>query len=148
MPEQNEPLGVRNRQRPQQHRVDDGEDCDAGADAESDGQHGDPCKERIAHERPEAPPRLTDDRFNPCAEPNVPHLFGHLVNPAELEAGSAPSLVRRHPRRALLPDQHVEVAVEFLSELVLDLIAMEETTQEMATPDAQRGEEEHPGPPM
>ena len=148
MPEQDEPLGVGNRQRPQQHGVDDGEDGDAGADAESDGQHGDPCEGRIAQERPEASPRLTDDRIDPCAEPNVPHLLGHLVDPAELETGGAPGLVRRHPRRALLLDQHVEVAVEFLPELVLDLIAMEETAQEMATPGAQRGEEGHPGSPV
>ena len=143
MSEQDEPLGVGNRQWPQQHRVDDGEDSDAGADAKSDGQDGDPRERRIAQERPEAPPRVTNNRIDPCAEPNVSHLFRHLVNPAELEAGRAASLGRRHPRRAFLLGQHVEVDVKFFPELVLDLIATEETPQEVAASGAQRCDEGH-----
>ena len=81
-------IGLGERQRAQEHRVDDGEDGDAGADAESDGQHGGPREERITHQRSEAPSGLTGYRSDPCAEPDVPDLLGHLVDhpPGDPEA--------------------------------------------------------------
>ena len=41
VPEQDEALGFRERQRPQQHRVDDGEDRDGRGDGDGQCQQGD-----------------------------------------------------------------------------------------------------------
>ena len=47
MPEQDEPLGIGKRQRPPQHRVDDGEDRDVRTDRDGQRQQGDEREARV-----------------------------------------------------------------------------------------------------
>ena len=56
VPEQDEPLGIRERQRPQQHRVDDGEDRDRRADGDGQRQQG---EEREAYDPGAASPEVS-----------------------------------------------------------------------------------------
>ena len=94
-------------QGPQQHAVDDAEHCRGGADAQADREDRGHRERRHPGQGPAGDAQIATEVAQPGAAQLVPRRLAHLRGAAELQAGRAECVLRRHPggdvlRRLLL----------------------------------------------
>ena len=141
-------LRCRKVERIQQDRRDDAEHRRPAPDADGHRCDGADGKRRGAGQSSQRVTDVPQEPLDPGAGPDVANLFGHAIDITELQAGGPQRRPRRHPPGQVLLDQHAQIAVELLAELPLDVVAAEDTAQEVPAPGEQRVDDRHLRPPM
>ena len=115
-------IRIRERQRPQEHAIDDAEDGRVDADAQRERQHRHECESRRAKERPQPIPRVARDRLQANSPVwSLPPVDHGEMTPVPRQI-SEPSL-RFAPRglfRPTVPHQRLDGFRKVKFELVVD----------------------------
>ncbi len=127
-----EPIGLGERERLQQHRVDDAEHRRRGADAEREGEHGDRGERRRAPQHAPAVPHVLPQHLEAGARADVTHFFLDLFRAAELHEGLPPRVIGRGAALDLLVDEHRERRLHLVVEVRVDAAAPEQVADEGA----------------
>ena len=112
-----EAIGVWERQRFQQHRVDEREDGRVRADAQRQRQEGDRCEAGRPAERAERVARVLHDAFDEVEPTCVAALFLPLIDAAKLAQRREARLLVRHSAGA----QHFNLTIEVIAHLLVEL---------------------------
>jgi hypothetical protein len=104
-------LRMRARQRTQQHRVHHAEDRGVHADPEGKSQNDDRREPRIAAQHAETVPHILEQLLEPHPAPDLPRVFFHARDIAELAERRVARLFGRH------------AAFDIIARLPLDVVA-------------------------
>ncbi len=124
--DEDQPVGPRDRHRPQHDRIDHAEDGRVDADAEPEAEHREHRKTRSAPELPERMAHVAAEILDEADAACVAVLLLDLIEPAELDARPAHGLVPRHPVPHVRFDQALEMEPELVVQLLFDGVALEE----------------------
>ncbi len=118
------------RQRPEQHRIDDREDCEVGAEA--DGQRGD-CREREARSVSQPAKCVADVLPKPVDQAEtarLPAIDRHVLDAAELAARAPRGLFRRHAASHEICGVCVHVETQLVGQVAFETAPADECRDE------------------
>src|SRR5262249_28932149 len=110
---------MRKGKRPQKNAVYDAEESRVGTDSECENNYGGKSKNRIVAKLAETVTAIGKDRVQPVADPLIANLFFHLFDAAKFEPGGALCFFRWHAGTNVFVRQHLQVAMNLLSEVRL-----------------------------
>ena len=103
VPDEDQPVGVRIRQRPEQRLVEQAEDRGVGADAQRERQDGDEREDRLLAERPEGEAEVLHGRLDGTGAGQRLAKRDYLLNQIENLGDRVAALVVGVPLPALAP---------------------------------------------
>src|SRR5688500_17577720 len=83
LPNHDDALGIRIRERTEQHAIDHTEDGGIRADAERESDHGREGEARFLQQRPHSVPQILKEDFESETGPSRAHFFLHLLDAAD-----------------------------------------------------------------
>src|SRR6185503_4522649 len=101
-----------------------------GADPECERQHSDYSENRTMDQCPQTGSDVSPDGFYKATHSNLPHSFFNLLDPAKLDESVTPSLLRRQALSEFRFRQHVQVCLDFFTELLVHSLLVEEVAPE------------------
>ena len=124
--DEDQPVGVRERQRPEQQRVHQAEDRGVGADADGEDQDGDDGEAGVAAQRAEGVAQVVQERVHVRNSPGVAVEEARGLDAAQCQHGLAPRLFGAQAAPAMVFGGHLEMARQLLFEIAIEAVAADE----------------------
>ena len=129
VPEQDQTARIPDRQRLQQHCVDEREDRRIGPDAEGEGHHGDHREARRSAQHPQRVAHVPPEGLHRRFPPDVSRPFFHGVQTADLDARRADGGLTGEAGCHLLFDGRFQIGAELFVHVLFHPCLVEQTPE-------------------
>src|ERR1700693_3898535 len=114
-------IGIRVRQRLEEHGVNDAEDSSVGADAKSESEHGHSGEAGTLSQHTEGVACVLKKSFDKGQTAEVVIGFFQLRDAAEFDASSASGFFRRHASANIFVGEHIEMRFKLAREFLIHM---------------------------